>query len=133
MCKQDLLKVSQKEASLEAQASNLQCQLTDTQTCLEEVERRKAAIQVRSQELQQRLERYIDDEAKKHQELVQMMDRRMRMATVRSRVTQLQSAADRKSQYILGNSLQRSHIWLIRPDVPGAGCRSLALAFLCST
>ncbi|PHJ24885.1 myosin heavy chain [Cystoisospora suis] len=83
MCKQDLLKVSQKEASLEAHASELKCQLTDTQTCLEEVERRKIAIQVRSQELQQRLERYIDDEAKKHQELVQMMDRRMRMATIR--------------------------------------------------
>ncbi|CBZ54336.1 putative myosin heavy chain [Neospora caninum Liverpool] len=87
---EDLLKASAKEAALEeksrgleSQVSQLKCDLADTKTCLEESEKRRTAIDLRSQQLETRLEDYMDREAKKHQEIVQMMDKKMSIATLR--------------------------------------------------
>ncbi|EPR62068.1 putative myosin heavy chain [Toxoplasma gondii GT1] len=87
---EDLLKATAKEAALEeksrsldSQLSQLKCDLADTKACLEESEKRRTAIDLRSQQLEQRLEDYMDREAKKHQEVVQMMDKKMSIATLR--------------------------------------------------
>ncbi|PFH35275.1 putative myosin heavy chain [Besnoitia besnoiti] len=87
---EELLKASEKEGTLEkktreleSQVSQLKCDLTEAKASLDECEKRKQAMDLRSQHLEQRLEDYIDQEAKKHQEVVQFMDRKMRTATLR--------------------------------------------------